>query len=192
MAGGVLVLVGPSGGGKTTLQDALAAAHPGRVGRAVSYTTRAARADEVNGAAYHFVPDEAFDALAATGAFLEHAEYNGRRYGSTGRQVRAIVDRGQVCVQVVERRGCDAYRAAAAAGAFGPDTPVAFCFVTAPEEALRARIGADRPDVDARMADVAAMTAYAQQTPFDLEVVNVDRDAAVAQMVAFFAERFGP
>jgi len=184
MCGGVLVLIGPSGSGKTTLQTALAETFPDHIERAISYTTRPARPNEVNGVDYHFVTDEAFDALVAVGAFLEHTRYGANRYGSTKGQLRRIVDAGKVCVQVVERQGCDAYREVADA------LNVHAVFVSAPRDALRERIGADRPDAAKRMADVDAMEQYSRD--HDLPTIwNVDRDAAVRSIRSFFTSWFG-
>jgi guanylate kinase len=49
---------------------------------AVSATTRAPRAGEVNGRDYHFLSDGEFERRAAAGEFVEHAVYAGNRYGT--------------------------------------------------------------------------------------------------------------
>jgi guanylate kinase len=49
---------------------------------AVSATTRAPRPDEVDGRDYHFLSPEDFDRRVGEGAFVEHAEYAGSRYGT--------------------------------------------------------------------------------------------------------------
>jgi guanylate kinase len=48
----------------------------------VSVTTRSPRPGEVNGREYHFVSDEAFDAMVARGELLEWATFAGRKYGT--------------------------------------------------------------------------------------------------------------
>lgn len=186
--GGVLVLVGPSGGGKTTLQEALKSLHPDRIGRAVSYTTRKARPNEVNGVDYHFTTDEAFDALIATNAFLEHTTYGFSRYGSTKRQLQELVRSGKVVVQVLDRAGCDAYRASECS-TLG-QLNACFVFVTAPTAALRERIASDRDDVEERMDDARRMHQYAAEHPFDLEIVNCDLKTSVDTLARYFEKRF--
>lgn len=84
----LIVLVGPSGTGKSTILKQLFA-RDARMAFSVSHTTRAPRAGEVDGEAYHFVSDATFDAMVAEGAFAEWANVHGRRYGTA----RAEIDR---------------------------------------------------------------------------------------------------
>jgi len=77
----LLILSAPSGTGKTTLARRLVAAHPGAV-FSVSYTTRAPRGDEQEGADYHFVSEERFQQMIAEGAFVEWAHVHGHHYGT--------------------------------------------------------------------------------------------------------------
>lgn len=84
----LIVLVGPSGTGKSTILKHLFARDP-RLSFSVSHTTRPPRAGEVDGEAYHFVDDATFDAMVAAGAFAEWANVHGRRYGTS----RGEIDR---------------------------------------------------------------------------------------------------
>ena len=77
----VIVITGPSGVGKGTLIRLLRERLP-ELGLSVSATTREPRAGEQQGVDYHFLSDADFDRLIGEGAFLEHAEYAGRRYGT--------------------------------------------------------------------------------------------------------------
>ena len=67
-----LVLSAPSGAGKTAISDALLASEP-RLRRSVSVTTRAPRPGEIDGVAYHFMTQDAFDRAEQNGALLEWA-----------------------------------------------------------------------------------------------------------------------
>ena len=69
----LLILAACSGTGKSTLVKGLLARHP-RLRLSVSHTTRAPRPGEEDGVAYHFVTRDAFEALAAEGAFVERAD----------------------------------------------------------------------------------------------------------------------
>jgi guanylate kinase len=78
------VVSAPSGGGKTSLVNALLEADD-KVRLSVSHTTRAPRPGEKNGVHYHFVSEDEFLAVLENDAFLEHAEVFGHRYG-TGKE----------------------------------------------------------------------------------------------------------
>lgn len=65
-----LVLVGPSGVGKSTLVNQLQ--HSSIFTFSISSTTRAPRDGEVNGRHYHFVSKEDFLKDVNSGMFLEH------------------------------------------------------------------------------------------------------------------------
>ena len=70
--GRLVVLAGPSGVGKSTVVAELRRmAAP--LWFSVSATTRAARPGEVDGREYHFVSDEDFDRMVASGDMLEWA-----------------------------------------------------------------------------------------------------------------------
>ena len=93
MARGILFLVSaPSGGGKTSLVNALLESQDTSAGNrlcvSVSHTTRPKRPKEENGRNYHFVSVEEFRSMCDAGAFLEHAEVFGNFYGTS----RAWVD----------------------------------------------------------------------------------------------------
>ena len=106
----LLILSAPSGTGKTTLARRLVLAHPDAI-FSVSYTTRAPRGKERDGVDYHFVDEARFTQMIAEGAFLEHAEVHGHRYGTP----RAVVDearrRGALAVFDIDVQGGEAIRA---------------------------------------------------------------------------------
>ena len=64
--GCLFVIAAPSGGGKTSLVNALLAREPG-IRLSVSYTTRTPRPGEHEGVHYHFVDVARFQALKASG-----------------------------------------------------------------------------------------------------------------------------
>jgi guanylate kinase len=86
----LLVLSSPSGAGKTTLTRMLLD-DCATLRFSVSHTTRAPRANEVDGADYHFVDRAHFMELVRAGAFLEWAEVHGNLYGTSV----AEIDRAQ-------------------------------------------------------------------------------------------------
>jgi guanylate kinase len=98
----ILTLTGPSAAGKTTLERAL---QERGWGRAISHTTRAARAGEVNGVDYHYINDCTFDALNARGDFIETIDLGTRRYAMSGRSLEVAEKKSGNVVIVVEPHG---------------------------------------------------------------------------------------
>ena len=78
----LLVLVGPSGVGKTTIAARLVRDYPDRFVPSVSATTREPRAGERAGREYHFVTRGEFEAMVAAGELIEWAEVHGEYYGT--------------------------------------------------------------------------------------------------------------
>jgi guanylate kinase len=76
----LFVISAPSGAGKTTLVDALRET-PESV-YSVSCTTRPARAGEIEGEDYEFLPEADFLARVKAGEFLEYATVHGHYYGT--------------------------------------------------------------------------------------------------------------
>ena len=100
----VIVITGPSGVGKGTLIRLLRDELPG-LGLSVSATTRAPRPGEKHGVDYHFLADAEFDALLGEGAFVEHAEYAGRRYGTLRSELQRRAAAGEPVLLEIEVQG---------------------------------------------------------------------------------------
>lgn len=76
----MLVIVGESASGKSTLQNMLIESDGFE--RIVTYTTRPIRNGEKDGVSYHYITKEEFFDLKEKGFFVETAEYNGWFYGT--------------------------------------------------------------------------------------------------------------
>jgi guanylate kinase len=90
---GLYVIAAPSGGGKTSLIEALLE-RDDRVTLSVSHTTRPARPGEKDGVHYHFVSDDTFQQRVEAGEFLEHARVFDHRYGTGRKAVQRQLDAG--------------------------------------------------------------------------------------------------
>lgn len=62
-------------------------------------TTRAPRAGEENGVAYHFVTRDAFLDLVNRGGFIEYAQFSGNYYGTSAQAVADVsAQSGKTCI----------------------------------------------------------------------------------------------
>jgi guanylate kinase len=134
----LIVVSAPSGAGKTTLCERVAARLPGLV-HLVSYTTRQPRPDEADGRDYHFVPAEQFRAMIAAGEFAEWAEVHGALYGTSRALLEACHARGEDVILDIDTQGAATLRRAYPDGVF--------VFILAPDPAaLERRLRARRTD----------------------------------------------
>jgi guanylate kinase len=102
--GKLVLIIGPSGVGKSVILKKLRAAHP-QLHFPRSATTRARRQGEGNDL-YHFVNDAQFDKLLADGKILEWAlVHGGARYGTMLEEIVPPIERGKTVVREVDVQG---------------------------------------------------------------------------------------
>src|SRR5262245_59044641 len=99
-----MVLSGPSGAGKSTFVAGLLQDFPD-LRFSVSATTRPRRPHEVDGQDYHFLAEEEFQKRVGAGAFLEHAEVHGARYGTLEAEVSSTLRQGLSVLLDVDVQG---------------------------------------------------------------------------------------
>ena len=73
----IVVLVGPSASGKSTVRDKF------NFSKIVTYTTRSPRSGEISGVHYHFTDRESLMKLKEDGRLLEYTEYSGNLYATS-------------------------------------------------------------------------------------------------------------
>lgn len=100
----MLTISAPSGTGKSTLINMLIREYP-EFGFSVSYTTRPARAGEVNGKDYFFVDPEEFVSLRDRGFFAEWANVHGNYYGTPGQKVVDALSSGRSLIFDIDVQG---------------------------------------------------------------------------------------
>ncbi len=170
------VVAAPSGGGKTSLINALLKMDD-RIRLSVSHTTRPPRPGEENGVHYHFVDEPCFVSLVEADAFLEHARVFDNRYG-TGRAAveRQLADGFDVILDI-DWQGARQIR----------KTFPSCCsiFIIPPSlEVLRQRLEKRGQDSEAvigrRMRDAQAEISHWDE--FDFLIVNDDFDRALADL----------
>jgi guanylate kinase len=102
--GSLLIVVAPSGAGKTTLVRALLAARTG-IRLSVSITTRAPRDGEQHGVDYFFVTPDEFSARRDRGEFLEWAQVHGNLYATSRAWIEEQMGRGVDIVLEIDWQG---------------------------------------------------------------------------------------
>jgi len=183
-ASGTLYIVSAaSGAGKTSLLRALIERSDG-IEVSVSHTTRPPRPGEEDGVHYHFVDVDAFKAMVAGEAFLEHAQVFDNFYGTARSSALERLEQGRDVVLEIDWQGARQVRAA---------MPEAVSIFVLPpsREALRSRLTGRGQDgeavIERRMRDaVAEMSHYDE---FDYLVINDDFDTALADLQAIIAAR---
>ncbi|MCW3039870.1 MAG: guanylate kinase [Solirubrobacterales bacterium] len=173
----VFVITGPSGVGKGTLIKHLLERVP-ELELSVSATTRGPRPGEEHGVHYHFLDPAEFDRRVANGAFVEHAEYSGRHYGTLREELDRRTAAGHPVVLEIEVQGARQVRTAM------PEAVQIF-IVPPSTDTLRQRLVGRGTDDEQQVASrlEVAVSELAAQDEFAYKVVNAELDAAVDELV---------
>jgi guanylate kinase len=176
--GALFVVSGPSGVGKTTLLHR-ALGHFPRLRFSVSATTRAPRQGETDGADYHFLSREQFDAKVVEGAFLEHATVYGNRYGTLAAPVSEAMHAGWSILLDIDVQGAAQVRNRLPEAVAIYVLPPSFEVL---ERRLRARSTDTEEVIQRRLHEAKDQLTGA--AGYDYVVVNEDLDAATDQLEA--------
>ena len=102
--GSMLMVVAPSGAGKSSLVNALLQKDPD-IGLSVSFTTRAPRPGEVNGREYNFLTEQEFLKRKDAGDFLEWANVHGNYYGTSKSWIESQMKNGKDVILEIDWQG---------------------------------------------------------------------------------------
>lgn len=103
-SGSMLLVVAPSGAGKSSLVNALLKSDP-TLQLSISCTTREPRPGEENGREYHFLTREEFIARRDEGDFLEWAEVHGNFYGTSRSWIEGQMKQGRDVILEIDWQG---------------------------------------------------------------------------------------
>ena len=172
-SGCLFVIAAPSGGGKTSLVNALLEGESG-IRLSVSYTTLPPRPGEQEGVHYHFVDVPRFMALKDAGEFLEHAHVHGNWYATSATWLAEQVQQGRDVLLEIDWQGAAQVRRLVPGSVS--------IFILPPSLAsLRQRLekrGQDSPAVIAQRLD-AAREELKHASEFDYVIMNQDFARAV-------------
>ena len=180
--GKLLVVSGPSGVGKSTIDREVIARSNGQVVYSVSATTREPREGEIDGQDYHFVSHEAFEAMIENNELLEHADVFGNYYGTPAAPARKAIDEGKtVLLEIDVQGGLDIAKRCPEA---------TFVLIVPPsdeelETRLRGRGTEDEQTVQARLNKAQWELATARDSgAYPTEIVNDTLETAIAELLS--------
>jgi guanylate kinase len=177
-AGTILIIVAPSGAGKTSLVRALMDARS-QIRHSVSCTTRAPRQGERDGEDYCFISQAEFRQRRLAGEFLEWAEVHGNLYGTSRQWIDAQTSAGADIVLEIDWQGARQVRS------LYPDA--ISVFIAPPSlEILQQRLearGKDSPEVIGRRV-ATARNELEHAAEFQYIIVNQEFTEACEQLLS--------
>jgi guanylate kinase len=174
--GSMLMVVAPSGAGKSSLVNALLQKDPD-IGLSVSFTTRAPRPGEVDGREYNFLSEQEFLKRKESGDFLEWANVHGNYYGTSKSWIESQMQNGKDVILEIDWQGARQVQQL---------IPQAiWIFILPPsiqtlEERLRKRAQDDEATIQKRVA--AAKDELAHVAEANYLVVNDDFEQALNEL----------
>ncbi len=165
MHGKLILVIGPTGSGKSALLSHLQAAEPDII-FPISCTTRAPRPGEKEGEKYFFISKEEFERRETAGEFLEWASYGGNYYGTLKSEIIPKLEAGRLVVREVEVQGARQIQKIL------PKEQLALIFIDAGSwESLERRILARAPMTDVEL--LARRKRYEDELSFKAEADRV-------------------
>jgi len=174
--GSLFIIAAPSGGGKTSLVNALLKKEA-RLSLSISHTTRPARPGEIDGQHYHFVSEAEFERMVDDGDFLEHARVFDHHYGTSRNSVARQLEQDHDVLLDIDWQGARQIKAAF------PECGLIF-IIPPSLETLRKRLTGRGQDsarvIERRMRDARAEISHWAE--FDYLVVNNKFDTALEEL----------
>ena len=172
----LLIFSAPSGGGKTSLAQAIANDCP-HVVVSISHTTRSPRRGEIDGVDYFFVSAVVFEQMIERGEFLEYAMVFDHYYGTSRGSVDRALAAERTVILDIDWQGARKVRAS--------NSDAVSVFILPPHiEALQERLALRRRDnrdqIEYRMQ--RAITEMRHYVEYNHVVINDRFDDTVAEL----------
>lgn len=169
----LFIVSAPSGCGKTSLLKALVA-NIANLQVCISHTTRAKRADEIDGKNYFFVSQNQFDEIKNNQGFVEYAKVFDFYYGSSKQNVQDLLNQNQDVILEIDWQGAKQVRKSL------PKT-ISIFILPPSNDALKQRLKSRNQDSAAiikRRID-AAKNEMQHFNEYDYLLINDDFDSAL-------------
>ncbi|KAM9712567.1 MAGUK p55 subfamily member 7 isoform 2-T2 [Menidia menidia] len=98
----LVLLVGPTGVGVSTLTRKLLICDPQHFSVTIPHTSRVKKNHESEDVEYHFISKNLFEADIHNNKFIEYGEYKGNYYGTSLDSIRSILSKNKVCLLDVQ------------------------------------------------------------------------------------------
>jgi len=182
----IVVLSAPSGGGKTTIANAVRERFPDRFGFSISATTRKPRPSERDGVDYYFQTRQQFLEGVGAGRFLEYAEYGGEMYGTLKSEVEKVLQSGKHVLLDIEVEGARQVREQ-----YAPPRSVSIFILPSDPRVLLQRLQSRKSESieQIRWRLDRAEHELQQSTLFDRWIRNDDLDMAVREVLTIAGEQ---
>jgi len=170
-----IIMSASAGTGKDTVAKHIFHEWLAPIEKVITTTTRAPRKNngimEEDGVDYDFLSVDEFKARLEQWAFIEHAEYNGRFYGTPWHRVEQIIAKWKIPLSIVEVQG-----AANIMKSVRDRIEVLSIFLTLEPKELEARLrgrwGMTEADIQWRLAEAEKERKFIGQ--YDLRIENTD------------------
>jgi guanylate kinase len=177
VSGKLIVIVAPSGTGKSTLIKKLKQDFSSII-ESVSFTTRPIRPGEVEGKSYFFINREEFLKMIEKNEFLEWAEVHGNFYGTSKKFVEKSLEKGKILLFDLDVQGTDSVK-----NYFKKEANV--IFISPPsllelEKRLKNRGTESSEVIDLRLKN--AQSELLRKNDFDFLIYNDDFDQAYSRL----------
>ncbi|KAH7260923.1 guanylate kinase [Fusarium redolens] len=161
-----IIVSGPSGVGKSTLNQRLKDNHPAIFSSAVSHTTRKPRPGESEGVAYFFRSPPEFQAMIMQNQFIEHTYFSDNYYGTSKQAMTTLMNEGLTPILDIEMQGVFL-------------KPLSLEIL---EMRLRARGTEDEASISKRLAQAQLELEFAETGVHDIIIVNDDLERAYKEL----------
>ncbi|ELP86958.1 guanylate kinase, putative [Entamoeba invadens IP1] len=180
----VLVILGPSGVGKSTLVSHLMEQFPNKFSFSVSHTTRKPRGKERDGVEYNFITEEKMKEMINNNEFVEHAHVHTAFYGTSLQEIKRINANHQIAILDIDVQGSKQVRG---------KVDAFYLFVAPPsmevlEQRLRGRNTETEEQIKVRLAN--AIKEMEGEKDADYVIVNTTREATFPELDKVILQHF--